>query len=170
MPTSRLELLTTWGRIAVSLSAGRVTACRLPRVPDVPRGKLAVTRVVRAVQPQDEAAAGQAEAFVRAALNGQAAASPPLQPPPAGPFVQRAWQALAGVRRGEVISYGELARRAGSPRAVRAAGQACATNALPLFIPCHRVLAAGGRLGGFTGGLAWKRHLLAGERGAGGAS
>ena len=170
MPTSRLELLTTWGRIVVTLSAGRVTDCRLPRVPDVPRGQPAVERVVRVVQPGDEAAADQAEAFVRAALNGQAARCPPLQPPAAVPFVQRAWQALARVRRGEVISYGELARRAGSPRAMRAAGQACATNALPLFIPCHRVLAAGGRLGGFTGGLAWKRHLLAGEGAAGVAS
>lgn len=163
MPTSRLELLTTWGRIVVTLAGGRVTACRLPRVPDLPRGTPAVERVVRGLQPEDEAAAAQAEAFIRAALDGQPARCPPLQPPAAGPFVQRAWQALARVRRGEVISYGELARRAGSPRAGRAAGQACATNALPLFIPCHRVLAAGGRLGGFTGGRAWKRHLLAGE-------
>ena len=77
MPTSRLELLTTWGRIVVTLSAGRVIACRLPRVPNLPRGQPAVQRVVRVVRPEDETAAGQAEAFVRAALNGEAAACPP---------------------------------------------------------------------------------------------
>ena len=52
--------------------------------------------------------------------------------------------------------------RSGSPRAVRAAGQACARNFIPLFIPCHRVLASNG-LGGFSVGLAWKKLLLEAE-------
>lgn len=65
---------------------------------------------------------------------------------------------------GATCTYAELAARAGRPRAVRAAGQACARNPLPLFVPCHRVLGSGGVLGGFSGGLAWKVCLLERER------
>jgi len=72
-------------------------------------------------------------------------------------------QALLGARRipyGEVRSYGWVARAAGNPRAARAAGQAMSRNPVPLLIPCHRVVGAGGRLTGFGGGLALKRTLL----------
>lgn len=76
-------------------------------------------------------------------------------------FRGRALRALAdGVSFGATVSYGELAAMAGSPRAARAAGSACATNPVALFIPCHRVLAAGGGLGGYGGGGAMKRGLL----------
>ena len=54
-------------------------------------------------------------------------------------------------------------RQAGRPKAVRATGGACGANPLPLFVPCHRVVAAGGRLGGFSSGRAWKIHLLSRE-------
>jgi methylated-DNA-[protein]-cysteine S-methyltransferase len=67
------------------------------------------------------------------------------------------------IRPGEVRTYGELARAAGRPGAARAVGQVMAKNPLPLVIPCHRVVGAGGRLGGYTGGLAWKEFLLARE-------
>ena len=163
MTTSTLEIYTAWGCIRVALAAGRVVGCRLPRVSAHPSGAPAVNNVVRKVQPGDVNVADRAETFVRALLAGRPASCPPVELPRSGPFIQRAWQALARVRRGQVISYGDLARQAGSARAVRAAGQACATNELPLFIPCHRVVGAGGRLGGFTGGLAWKRYLLARE-------
>mgnify|MGYP003347376265 CR=1 FL=1 len=66
---------------------------------------------------------------------------------------------------GTVISYGELAIRAGRVRAVRAAGSACARNAVAPFVPCHRVVAAGGGLGGYGYGLAVKEALLAHEAG-----
>jgi methylated-DNA-[protein]-cysteine S-methyltransferase len=68
--------------------------------------------------------------------------------------------AVARIPYGETRSYGEIARAVGSPRAARAVGQAVGSNPLPLLIPCHRVLAAGGRIGGFGGGLPWKRFLL----------
>lgn len=77
------------------------------------------------------------------------------------PFATRALRLLAKVPRGRTVSYGELAARAGSPGAARAVGNACAHNPVPLWIPCHRVLAGGGRLGGFSGGLDVKRALLA---------
>ncbi len=72
-------------------------------------------------------------------------------------------QVLEEVRRvpyGETASYGDIARRAGRPRAARAVGRAVATNPLPLVIPCHRVVGSNGSLTGFGGGLVLKRELL----------
>jgi methylated-DNA-[protein]-cysteine S-methyltransferase len=75
------------------------------------------------------------------------------------PFFTRAWRALHRIPFGDVRTYGQVARAAGSPDAVRAAGQACGANPIVLFIPCHRVVAANGP-GGFGAGLEWKRRLL----------
>lgn len=77
-------------------------------------------------------------------------------------FQKRVWEAMARIPYGEVLSYGELAHRIGC-RAYRAVGQACHRNPLPLIVPCHRVIASGGRLGGFGGGEDIKRRLLAFE-------
>jgi methylated-DNA-[protein]-cysteine S-methyltransferase len=76
-------------------------------------------------------------------------------------FRRRVLTALRKVGRGQTISYGALAARVGSPGAARAVGSACANNPVPLWVPCHRVLACGGKLGGFSGGLDVKRVLLA---------
>lgn len=67
---------------------------------------------------------------------------------------------LSKVPYGKTVSYGELAGLAGRPRAARAAGSACATNPIAIVIPCHRVIGAGGKLGGYGGGLDHKRYLL----------
>jgi len=67
---------------------------------------------------------------------------------------------LRKVGRGHVVTYGELARRAGSPRAARAVGTACATNPVPLIVPCHRVLPSGGGVGNYGGGPEKKVFLL----------
>lgn len=80
------------------------------------------------------------------------------------PFRRDALETVARIPWGETLCYGEVAALAGHPGAARAVGGAMAANPLPLVIPCHRVLAAGGRLGGFTGGLDIKRALLAHER------
>jgi len=77
------------------------------------------------------------------------------------PFRRRVLEALRAVPFGETVSYGELARRAGNPRAARAVGQAVGANPVPVVVPCHRVLAAGGAIGGFGLGLPAKRTLLA---------
>ena len=79
---------------------------------------------------------------------------------PGGDFSQRAWKAMRGVRAGRTISYSELAQKAGSPRAVRAAGSACAKNAIALVVPCHRILASDGGLGGYAYGVKSKEWLL----------
>ena len=65
------------------------------------------------------------------------------------------------VARGQVVTYGDLARRAGNPRAYRAAATACARNPIPILVPCHRVLPGGGGLGAYGGGPERKRALLA---------
>jgi methylated-DNA-[protein]-cysteine S-methyltransferase len=76
------------------------------------------------------------------------------------PFLEQCARALRAVPRGEVVTYGELAALAGAPGAARAAGSFCARNRLGLFVPCHRVVAAGG-LGSYgSHGLAYKRRLL----------
>jgi methylated-DNA-[protein]-cysteine S-methyltransferase len=75
-------------------------------------------------------------------------------------FRSKVLRAVGRIPYGEARSYGEVARAVGQPRAARAVGQAVGANPLPLLIPCHRVLAAQGRLGGFGGGLRWKRFLL----------
>lgn len=75
------------------------------------------------------------------------------------PFFTRVWKAMRSIPFGRVRSYGWLASKAGSPLAVRATGQACGSNPVVLFIPCHRVVAANGP-GGFGSGMAWKRRLL----------
>ncbi len=76
------------------------------------------------------------------------------------PFQKRVWQELQRIPRGRTISYKELAERAGSPKACRAAGQANGRNPIPIIIPCHRVIAADGSLGGYSSGLDKKRWLL----------
>ena len=76
------------------------------------------------------------------------------------PFLERCAHALRSVPRGETVTYGELAALAGSPGAARAAGSFCARNRLGLFVPCHRVVSAGG-LGSYgSHGLSYKKRLL----------
>ena len=82
-----------------------------------------------------------------------------------GPFQQAAWKVMREIPPGTTITYAELAARAGSPLAARAAGSACAINLIAPVVPCHRVLRGGGALGGYAYGLSRKEWLLAHERG-----
>lgn len=75
-------------------------------------------------------------------------------------FQLRVWAGLQTIPYGETRSYGALAAQLAVPRAVRALGGANGKNPLPILIPCHRVIAGDGRLGGYSGGLAIKRALL----------
>jgi methylated-DNA-[protein]-cysteine S-methyltransferase len=158
---SLLDIPTTWGVIRVRACGGAVVECRLPivhRAPATPFRRQG--RVRLHAHGADRVVLLQAARFVDACLRGRPAVCPPLVDPAPGPFTRRARTVLREIKMGHTCSYAELAAAAGSPGAARAAGSACATNPLPLFIPCHRVLAAGGKLGGYSGGLAWKRILL----------
>ncbi len=100
-----------------------------------------------------------------AALNRALAGKPPEILPPLDlsrgtAFQQRVWDAMRKIKPGETRSYGEIARDIGKSKAVRAVGGACGANPIPVFVPCHRVLAANRKIGGFSGGLDWKRKLL----------
>ena len=75
-------------------------------------------------------------------------------------FELRVWRAIAEVPFGQTRSYAEIARRVGAPRAFRAVGRAVGRNPIWLVIPCHRIVASDGGLGGYAGGLERKRRLL----------
>jgi len=81
-------------------------------------------------------------------------------------FQRRILSATARVPYGDVSTYAKVAARAGSEKAMRAAGQALGSNPIPIVVPCHRVLASDGTLGGYSGGLDAKRTLLSFERGS----
>ena len=76
------------------------------------------------------------------------------------PFQKRVWELLRGIPHGRTVSYGELAVRMGRPRAARAVAAANAANAVSVIVPCHRVTAGGGGIGGYAGGVEAKRFLL----------
>ena len=75
-------------------------------------------------------------------------------------FQSEVYTQLMAVQYGHVVTYGDLARQVGRPELARAVGQAVGANPVPIIIPCHRVVAADGKLGGFSGGLANKVSLL----------
>ncbi len=75
-------------------------------------------------------------------------------------FQKEVWEALRSISYGETVSYGDIARRIGRPKAVRAVGAAIGKNPLSIMIPCHRVIGASGKLTGFAGGLSTKEFLL----------
>ena len=85
---------------------------------------------------------------------------PPLDLSAGTDFQRQVWGALRKIGWGRTRSYGAVARAIGQPKAARAVGGACGATPIPVFVPCHRVLAVNRGLGGFSGGLNWKRTLL----------
>ncbi|HVL91612.1 MAG TPA: methylated-DNA--[protein]-cysteine S-methyltransferase [Actinomycetota bacterium] len=101
---------------------------------------------------------------VRAYFDGDLRAIDAIPVSPRGTAFRLAvWDAMRAIPPGEPVSYAELAARAGRPSATRAAGTACGANPIPVVVPCHRILRTGGGIGGYGGGLAAKRWLLAHE-------
>ncbi len=78
----------------------------------------------------------------------------------ATPFQRQVWAVTRLIPYGKTRSYTWVAEQIGKPRAVRAVGQALGRNPLPIIIPCHRVITSNGQLGGYNGGVSWKRYLL----------
>jgi len=95
------------------------------------------------------------------ALAGRAPkALPPLDLSGGTEFQRQVWKALRQIPPGATRTYAQVAGAVRKPLASRAVGGACGANPIPVFVPCHRVVASGGGLGGFSGGLSWKRRLL----------
>ena len=109
---------------------------------------------------RNRAAAGQIVEY----LEGRRRAFDLPLDPRGTPFQLRVWSALREIPYGETRSYLDVAREIRRPAAVRAVGAANGSNPLALVVPCHRVIAASGRLGGYGGGLALKARLLAMEQ------
>lgn len=162
LQTAVLE--TTWGEIAIEAGSRGVVACRLPHAS-------AQTVAFRVLRVRFSRGAGpvlrQAVAYARRLLAGHAPGKPPALESrvlaEAPEFRRAIWKGLRKLPRGRTATYAELARQAGHPGAARAAGSACGANPVPLFVPCHRAVAANGGRGGFSAGLAWKDLLLTGE-------
>lgn len=161
--TGALE--TSWGDVVVSADSRGVWRCELPQAP----ADVSTPPVVRRVRrpANSPAPLDQALAFARAVIEGRDPGAPPAVHPAvfaqASPFRRKVWRVLQGMARGKPATYADVARRAGRPTAARAVGGACGANPAPLFIPCHRVTAANGRLGGFSSGPGWKQWLLSAE-------
>lgn len=112
----------------------------------------------------DDAAVREVAQAVVNAASGAAMATPLPLDLRGTAFQQRVWRELTRIPRGETITYAELARRVGSPGAVRAVGSACGANPAAIVVPCHRVLRSDGALGGYRWGLERKAALLEAER------
>ncbi|MEH0969909.1 methylated-DNA--[protein]-cysteine S-methyltransferase [Micromonospora sp. CPCC 205546] len=118
-----------------------------------------------AEEPGDEAAR-QALTELRAYFAGELTGfAVPLAAPGGSDFERGVWREMTRIPYGETLTYGEVARRLGDPGAARAVGVACNRNPIPVLVPCHRIVGAGGKLVGFGGGLERKVKLLELEAG-----
>ena len=84
----------------------------------------------------------------------------PIDPSFGTAFQRAVWEVARTIRHGHTLTYGEVAERVERPGGAQAVGQALRVNPICIVVPCHRILAAGGRIGGFSPGLEWKRWLL----------
>ena len=158
---SHLDMESSWGTIRIVAMEGSIRSCKLPALSAEPHKPFRWKRsVFHATGVADDRVLKKAERFVQAVFHGKTCEPPLFVWPVSTPFTLRVWRALAAIPRGETMEYGAVAKKIGRPGGSRAVGRACGANPLPLFIPCHRVLPKDGTLGGFTGGLPWKRLLL----------
>jgi O-6-methylguanine DNA methyltransferase len=133
-----VKINTAWGVVTLSLdSNGKVVALELPCLTKTPTAELSPADFF----PQLVKKFG------------------PVKIPEGTEFQQAVWREMKKIPRGQTRTYSEIASAIGRPNAVRAVGTACGANPLPVFIPCHRVVAKNG-LGGFGRGLPWKVLLL----------
>ena len=134
----RLKIKTTWGTVTLTLdNSGKAVALELPHLGRKPRAEFNVTDFFRKLEKKFG----------------------PVKIPERTEFQRAVWREMKKIPRGQTRTYGEIAAAIGRPKAVRAVGTACGANPLPVFIPCHRVVAANGP-GGFGSGLPWKLLLL----------
>lgn len=154
MPQEARRLLRTpLGILRVTANERGVTAIeRISRASAVPRAKVsarATRHVDMAVRQLREYFAGTRRNFtVPLHLEGTE-------------FQQQAWAAMRNIRYGHTMSYAQQAKAIGKPKAMRAVGSANGANPIPIIVPCHRVIASDGSLGGYALGVKMKRALLA---------
>lgn len=133
-----VEFQTTWGTIKLTLDdSGKAVSLDLPHLYKKPNTEFTSIDFFRRIEKKFG----------------------PVKIPEGTEFQRAVWREMKKIPRGQTRTYGEVAAAIGRPQAVRAVGTACGANPLPVFIPCHRVVAKNG-LGGFGSGLPWKILLL----------
>lgn len=156
---------TAIGRCAIAWTPDGIGAVQLPATTEAAmrRRILALSPGAVAQEPPSEVKA--ACDLIVALLAGAAADLSGIRLDMAGvpPFHREVYAVARRIEPGETLTYGEIAKRLGQPGAAQAVGQALGANPFPPIVPCHRVLAKGGGMGGFSapGGIATKRRLLA---------
>jgi methylated-DNA-[protein]-cysteine S-methyltransferase len=156
------------GRCGIAWGARGISAVQLPDGPEATtRARLGRRFPDAREQPMPDEVLGAVEQIL-GLLRGEVSelAAIPLDMDQVPPFHRRVYEVARGIAPGQTISYGDLATRLGQPGAARAVGQALGRNPFALVVPCHRVLAADGRVGGFSanGGVTTKLRLLSIER------
>jgi methylated-DNA-[protein]-cysteine S-methyltransferase len=155
---------TKIGRCALVWRGGLVVGAALPEVSDERARARLAKRFPGAVEAAPPPFAAEAIASVVGLLAGEATdlGAIELGLDEASEFERSVWQAARRIPRGEVRSYGDIAREIGAPGAAQAVGVALGRNPVPIIVPCHRILAADGRSGGFSapGGVATKFRIL----------
>jgi O-6-methylguanine DNA methyltransferase len=154
---SALEVPTEAGTFLAVYSRAGLCELRFPEKADSPPLADAATLLVS----MEDWHAVTSKALRRLLAGCRPEIFPPMDLSAGSDFQKKVWAAMREIPFGETVSYQELATRIGNPQACRAVGGACGANPIPVLIPCHRVLAANRGLGGFSGGLDWKKRLLA---------
>lgn len=156
---------TSLGSCGIAWSLRGVAGVQLPEASDEATRARLRKRFPDAIETTPPPAVQQAIDGIVALLEGEVLdlLHIPLDMTGIPPFHRQVYEAARAIPQGATVSYGALAEKLGAPGAARAVGQALARNPFALIVPCHRVLAAGGRMGGFSaeGGISTKRRLLA---------
>ena len=157
---------TPIGPMTLGATADALVLADFTHRPMMPAQLAAIRRRFGPMTPGASSILDRAETQLRAFLAGERHGFDLPIDAPGSPFQERVWAELRGIGYGETITYRELAARVGEPAASRAVGRANGSNRVAVVIPCHRVVASGGALGGYGGGLPAKRFLLDLELGA----
>ncbi|NLE07871.1 MAG: methylated-DNA--[protein]-cysteine S-methyltransferase [Dehalococcoidales bacterium] len=151
---------TAFGIMAIAAAGNGLAAVALPC--DSEQDALSqIDRVIRGSSPSENLMPELIDLLKRYFKGERVAFDVKLDFSGATDFQRRVWQAARRIPYGESRSYGWVAAQAKNPRASRAAGNALGRNPFPVIVPCHRVIAGDGTIGGFSSGLAMKRRLLA---------
>jgi O-6-methylguanine DNA methyltransferase len=152
-----VPIVTSKGVFHASFSPCGLARLKFPKAPAGLDAKSGPSAAAAAVRPW----VTQTRVALERVLRGLPARKlPPLDLACGTAFQRRVWQRLRRIPAGRTLSYGDVASAVGCPRGARAVGQACGANPIPILVPCHRVLASTGRIGGFSADPKWKRWLL----------
>jgi len=154
---------TSLGELAVGCYGERVMLCDWTTSVKYPRHLVALRAICPEIDGnnrEDAILLDRAEEWIERYLSGDSEGFRFGVKPVGTPFQKSVWNKLREIPYGETMTYSALASALGQPRAVRAVANACASNPVSLFIPCHRVVGADGSLTGYAGGIAAKSALL----------